>query len=99
MVKKVSKSKIVTPGTFFKLEEYFREDNIRIVMVMAPEHLARRKEKDEMGYICAAVRPSAVVDGAYELFVADQRVIKSPALGEEVVLKYDTKTRYYYITD
>jgi kinesin family protein 2/24 len=95
-VKKVAKQKVVNPGMFFRLDEYFREDEVKIVMVMAPE--PKKSANEEPGYICAAVRPASKESEAFELIVADQRIIKVPKLGEEVFLKYDTKSRYYYLS-
>ena len=66
-------------------------------MVLAPAAAKNTAKEEDAGYICAAVRPSDEVDQAYELFVADQRVIKTPALGELVMLKYERKTRCYHI--
>lgn len=94
-VSKFQDSEVINPGTFFLLNEHYREDEVKIVMVMATEP-AKKNVKEELGYICAAVRSSDDVNEAYELFVADQRVIKASALGEEVVVKYDSKARYYY---
>ena len=95
--KKVQKSQVINPGVFFRLDEHCREDDVKIVMVMAPEQV-KRTGKEE-GFICAAIRPSGVVEGAFELFVADQRIIKTPELGEEVALKYDSESRCYYVRE
>jgi kinesin family protein 2/24 len=96
--KKVQKSRVINPGAFFRLDEHSREDDVKIVMVMAPEP-PKKNGKEEAGYICGAVRPSGGVEGAYELFVADQKIIKTPALGDEVTLKYDSETRCYYVRE
>jgi kinesin family protein 2/24 len=37
MPKKAQPSRIINPGTFFLLDEYYREDEVTIVMVLAPE--------------------------------------------------------------
>jgi hypothetical protein len=62
-----------------------------MVMVMG-----REESKDgNRGYICAAVHTAG--HGAYELLVADQKVIASRELIDEVVLEYSRETRYYYM--
>jgi hypothetical protein len=44
------------------LDEYFSEDDVKIIMIMAPEPL-KNSGKEEVGYICVTVRPSVVVTG------------------------------------
>lgn len=65
-------------------------------MIMAPEPLRKGGKKEEAGYICATVRPAVGVDGGFELFVADQRIVKTPDLGDEVKLNYESETRCYH---
>lgn len=91
-IKKVSKPRSIKPGTFVHLHLSSEQDEI--VMVLAPE-----RSKESTYYVHAPVRPSIEVEGAYELFVADQSRSKPEAFGEEVPLRYDTKNRYYYIQD
>lgn len=70
-----------------------------MVMVMASGP-SKTNGNEEVGYICAAVRTSrAGVEGAYELFVADRKVVKTLALEDEVKLQYDSDTRYYYVRE
>jgi len=98
--KKPQKSKIVNPGMFFRLDEPLREDEVEMVMVMAPEHMTtKRGGKDDMRYICAVICLAVGVQGAYELYVANRRVVKTAGLGEEIVMNYDSQTRYYYIEE
>jgi kinesin family protein 2/24 len=96
--KKIPKSRALNPGEFFQLGPSTKEDGIKIVMILAPEP-TWKNITEEPGYICAAVRPCKEVDGAYELFVADQRIVKTSALGNEVVLKYESETRCYHISE
>lgn len=66
--KKPQKSRIVNPGMFFRLDEHLREDEVEMVMVMAPEHVTKRGGgKDDMRCICAVICPAVGVQGAYEL--------------------------------
>jgi kinesin family protein 2/24 len=95
--KKVRKPKVIKSGMFFKLSEKEAKDGVGIVMVMGAETMLKGNENDEVKYICAVVRPAADTNGAYELFVAKQRVIEGKHLSEEMQLEYDIHTRYYLV--
>ena len=97
--KTAKKSKMIKPGKFFRLNTDDVKDGIEIVMAMGVEHTSKSKEKDEVGYICAAVRHSGEISEAYELFVANQQVIEARRLNHEVVLEYDSHSRYYFLKD
>jgi len=95
--KKIRKSKNIKPGMFFRLDEQDIKDGVEIVMAMGAETTAKGGENDEVRYICAVVRSAAGVTGAYELFVANQRVIEGKRLNYEMKLEYDIHNRYYFI--
>jgi kinesin family protein 2/24 len=95
--KKIRKSKIIKPGTFFRLDEQNIKDDVEIVMAMGTEANSKCGENDEVKYICAVVRSAVEVTGAYELFVANQRVIGGKRLNYEMKLEYDIHNRYYFI--
>jgi kinesin family protein 2/24 len=95
--KKIRKSKIIKPGMFFRLDDQYIKDGVEIVMAMGTETTARGGENDEVRYICAVVRSAAELTGAYELFVATQRVIEGKWLHEELKLEYNIRNRYYFI--
>jgi kinesin family protein 2/24 len=86
--KEIRRGKKIKPGMFFRL---YAEGNEDVVMVMGREESRDGKK----GYICAAVHPAG--HGAYELLVADQKVIASSQLVDEVVLEYSRETRYYHM--
>ena len=95
--KKIRKSKLIKPDMFFRLDEQDIKDGVEIVMAMGTETSAKRRENDEVKYICAVVRSAVEVTGAYELFVANQRVIEWKRLNYEIKLEYDIHNRYYFI--
>jgi kinesin family protein 2/24 len=95
--KKIRKSKIIKPGMFFRLEEQDIKGGVEIVMAMGMGTTAKGGVNDEVRYICAVVRSAVELTGAYELFVANQRVIEGKWLRDEVKLEYDTYNRYYFI--
>jgi len=95
--KKIRKSKLIKPDMFFRLDEQDIKDGVEIVMAMGTETSAKRRENDEVKYIYAVVRSAAEVTGAYELFVANQRVIEWKRLNYEIKLEYDIHNRYYFI--
>jgi kinesin family member 2/24 len=68
------------PGMIFSVR-----DTEELVMLMGPG-------KDGM-FVCADVKDAG--HGKYELFVAEQMVLQSLKLGEELKLGYDRDTRYY----
>jgi kinesin family protein 2/24 len=49
-------------------------------------------------YLCALITPGALAE-AYELHLWRQNVIHVGMMNKEVFLRYDTQTRYYYISD
>lgn len=73
----------VKPGGFFKTEEG------EVVMVMGQEK--------EGKWNCVSVREGD--EGKYELFVAEQTVLRSTELVEEFGLEYHTGTRYYVVKE
>jgi kinesin family protein 2/24 len=94
--KTTRKSKTIKPGMFFQFDAKDVQDGIDTVMAMGLEDTSKRTEKDEKRYICAVVRPAVDVNGAYELFVANQRTVEAKRLTHEVKLEYDIHTRYYF---
>lgn len=88
------KLKRVKPGMFFRLSEEEKENGVEMVMVMGLDE-EEKHGGEKTSYVCAIVSP-AVVDGAYELFVADQVTVQKSDLVEEVVVEYDRKSLYYY---
>ena len=50
-------------------------------------------------WICAAVVLADERTGAHELFVTKQAVVVTAALGDDLLLEYDSETRYYYIKE
>jgi kinesin family protein 2/24 len=83
------RSKKIKPGMFFRLDTE-KEGGADMVMVMG-----REDSKDgNRGYICAAVQPAG--HGAYELLVANQKLVSNSQLVDEVVLEYSRETRYYH---
>jgi kinesin family member 2/24 len=95
--KTVSRSKVIKPGMFFRLSEKEIKNGVEMVMVMGVETTSKSKGNDEGRHICATVRPAADTNGAYELFVAKQRLIEGKDLNDEMKLEYDIHTRYYLI--
>jgi len=80
------------PGMFFRL------DDGGVVMVMGREEVGRKGDGDgdaEKRYVCAAV--NEVGDGAYELFVKEQKVVAGGKLVDEIVLEYSREDRYYHM--
>ena len=95
--KKPRKLKVVKAGMFFRLEEKEIKDGVEIVMALGVDTASESKGRDEVRWICAAVRPATDTPEAYELFVANQRVIGARWLINEIKLEYDIHTRYYLI--
>jgi kinesin family protein 2/24 len=95
--KKTRKLKAIKPGMFFSLSEKDVKDGVEILMALGRNPTAKSNEKNEVKWICAAVRPATDVQGAYELFVANQREIEEKQLNDEMKLEYDIHTRYYLI--
>lgn len=79
---------------FFRVKTGDTVENFDIVMTMGEEN------GEQLGkWTCAAVCLADDKCGAYELFVAKQAVVKTSALVDDMVLEYDSKTRYYYSKD
>jgi kinesin family protein 2/24 len=95
--KKPQKVKVVKAGMFFRLDEKEIKDGVEIVMALGVDTTSISKGRHEVRWICAAVRPATDTPGAYELFVANKRVIEGKRLIDEVKLEYDIHTRYYLI--
>jgi kinesin family member 2/24 len=93
--KKIRRLKIIKPGMFFQLNEKDFKDGVEILMALGVDTTSKIKESDEVRWICAAVRPAPETPGAYELFVANQRVIEGKRLRDEMKLEYNIHTRYY----
>ena len=93
--KKTRKSKVIKSGTFFRLDEKTIKAGVEIVMAMGIDSKSNGKEKGEEMWICAVVHPAADTHGAYELFVAKQKVIERKHLNEELTLEYNIHSRYY----
>jgi kinesin family protein 2/24 len=93
--KKIRKAKIIKPGMFFRLSEKDAKDGVDIVMAMGLDTTSNGGKNDEVRWICSIVRAAADASGAYELFVAHQRVIEGKRLSDEIKLDYDIHTRYY----
>lgn len=90
----VKTKKPIKPGMFFRVKTGDTKENFDIVMAMGVE-----KSEDSSGrWTCAAVCPAHdMSDGAHELFIAKQVLVKALALTDEMVLEYDSGTRYYYV--
>jgi kinesin family member 2/24 len=82
----------IKPGMFFRLSAGCADEGVMVVMVMGPEESAIGK--DDKIYVCAEVCHAEGID-VYELFVARQRVVKGVELRDEVVMEYNSATRYY----
>lgn len=76
----------IKPGSFFRLEG---EGNM--VMVMGRD--------SKTAYVCAELCLSDATNNCYELFVARQKVVQDEALGDEVSVEYDTRSRYYHLKE
>lgn len=94
--KRARKPKTIKPGTFFRLDEKDIKDGVEMVMAMGVDLKDNGKE-NEVLWNCAVVRPAADMNGAYELFVAKQRVIDGRRLKDEMKLEYDIHSRYYLV--
>lgn len=83
----------IKPGMFFHLSAECADGGERLVMIMGPEESAMGK--GDKIYVCAEVCLVEGTDVCYELFVVRQRVVKGVELRDEVVMEYDSATRYY----
>lgn len=54
------------------------------------------QELSEEKYLCAAVSPGVMAE-AYELSVWRQAVVDVAQMEGEVIMEYDSSTRYYYM--
>lgn len=85
---------IIKPGMFFRVKTGDTKENFDIVMAMGEENDEQLRK-----WTCAAVFLADEKSGAHELFVAKQAVVKTSALVDDMVLEYDSGTRYYYVKD
>ncbi|EEQ32044.1 kinesin motor domain containing protein [Microsporum canis CBS 113480] len=93
------------PGMFVRVTPQSPNDPIQFLMLLAPEGafdptttIAKHNgDGCSSKYICAAVAPSIMID-AYELYVAQQRIVKIEDMEAEVLMEYDSAMRYYFIT-
>lgn len=92
--KESKRGKKIKPGMFFRLDGEGNDEDGKMVMVMGREDSATKSGSEKL-YNCAAVHPAG--HGAYELLVADQRVVASSQLVDEVVVEYSRETRYYHL--
>ncbi|KAK1596570.1 P-loop containing nucleoside triphosphate hydrolase protein [Colletotrichum navitas] len=86
-------------------------DGMNMVVVLSPQSAVRSKVRDVSGelindaskngegnkYLCAMVLPGFMAD-SYELSMWRQVVVDVDEMEAEVLLEYDTATRYYYVT-
>jgi kinesin family protein 2/24 len=61
------------------------------------EHVGATSGDCQAAYLCALLTPSQV-ENAYELNLWRQTVVGVNEMEQEVILEYDTRTRYYYIS-
>lgn len=85
---------LIKPGMFCRVKTGDTEENFDIVMA-----LGIAGTDDQSGWVCAAVRLADVRSGAYELFIATQAILTVGKLTDEIILEYDSNTRYYYVKD
>ncbi|KAM5439888.1 hypothetical protein MferCBS31731_004299 [Microsporum ferrugineum] len=93
------------PGMFVRVTPQSPNDPIQFLMLLAPEGAfdpttttaKHNGDGCSSKYICAAVAPSIMID-AYELYVAQQRIVKIEDMEAEVLMEYDSAMRYYFIT-
>ncbi len=95
--KKITKSKPIKPGMFFRLSKKDVKDGVEVVMTMGLDTNSNGEHNDEVRWICSIVRHAADGGGAYELFVAKQIAIERKRLSDEIKLEYDIHTRYYLL--
>lgn len=89
-----TQKKVIKPGTFFKTKTGDTKENFDVVMAMGLEKGGKVER-----WICAAVCLVDGVNGAHEMFVAKQVSVKASALEDEIILEYDSATRYYYVKE
>jgi kinesin family protein 2/24 len=95
--KKIRNAKTIKPGMFFRVSEKDMKEGVEIVMAMGLDTTSKGGNNDEVRWNCSIVRPAPGASGAYELFVAQQRVLEGKILSDEMKLEYDIHTRYYLI--
>jgi kinesin family member 2/24 len=88
----------IHPGMFVRLVPGASKiGSAEIFMIMSP---SRPEDFDCLGeerqFICAAVGPSIMTD-AYELHVARKDTYSVKDMAAEVLMEYDSATRYYYM--
>ncbi|KAK4166877.1 kinesin-like protein Klp59C [Cladorrhinum sp. PSN259] len=78
-----------------------------LVTVLSPVHVVGERVRDVIGatvkaddtekYLCAMMTP-AILPGAYDLSLWRQVVVSVQKMESEVLLEWDSATRYYYMT-
>jgi kinesin family protein 2/24 len=99
-IKKTPFQERIRPGMFVRLVPGASKaglEGAEIFMIM----LSSRPEDfdgsgEERQFICAAVGPSIMTD-AYELHVAIKDTLTVKDMAAEVLMEYDSATRYYYM--
>ncbi|KAL3422062.1 diatom spindle kinesin 1 (kinesin motor domain containing protein) [Phlyctema vagabunda] len=88
------------PGMYIRVKARGYADPGTLVVILCPEDAFAKEEKSEAkqeAYVCAAVSPGLMMD-AFEVSIAHQRVVKLDDMLEEIMMEYDSATRYYYMS-
>jgi kinesin family protein 2/24 len=95
---KTSFQRRIKPGMFVRLiPGASRLEGADIVMIMSPSRPEDFDDaREDRQLVCAHVGPSVMTD-AYELFVAQQGTYCVKDMAVEVLMEYDSATRYYYM--